>query len=161
MKCGICERILENPEDPLSSDCGGDCWGCVGEMEADSGYAPSLEQVRLEYAAGLRPNLIFRPKISFSFTSSPLGCVAVEAQITLSKPDGAPWAGETISSCLVCSTENENFRKVLQEQKFITSTRGGINFVFTSPEVKEHEKLYIEVSLGKNKWGYPVVSPNG
>jgi hypothetical protein len=161
MKCGICGRILENPEDPLSSDCGGDCWGCIGEMEADSGYAPSLEQVRLEYAAGLRPNLVFSPKISFTFTPSPLSCVAVEAQITLSKPNGSPWAGETIFSCLVCSTENENVCKVSQEQKYITNSTGGINFVFTFPKVKEHEKLYVEVSFGKTKWLYPVVWPNG
>jgi len=161
MKCGICGRILENSEDPLSSDCGGDCWGCIGEMEADSGYAPSLEQVKLEYAEGLRPNLVFSPKISFSFTPSHSGCVSVEAQITLSKPNGAPWAGETISLCLVCSTVKENFRKVLQEKKVITNSTGNINFVFTYPEVKKQEKLYVEVSLGKTKWRYPVVWPNG
>ncbi|GGY87765.1 hypothetical protein GCM10011613_35970 [Cellvibrio zantedeschiae] len=160
MKCGICGRILENSEDPLSSDCGGDCWGCIGETEADSGYIPSLEQVRLEYAAGLRPNLIFSPKISFNYTPSPSGCVVVEAQIKLSKPNGAPWAGEVISVCLVCSTVKENFRQVSQEEKLTTNSAGNINFVFTFPEVKNYEKLYVEVFLEKTKWRYPVVLPN-
>ena len=42
MNCLICRRLLDNPTDPLSTDCGGDCWGCVGEIEAKMGYEPSL-----------------------------------------------------------------------------------------------------------------------
>jgi hypothetical protein len=56
MNCGICGRTLENPDYPLSVDCGGDCWGCVGEMEASMGYEPSIAQVRDETARGLRPS---------------------------------------------------------------------------------------------------------
>ena len=41
--------------DPLSIDCGGDCWGCVGEIEANMGHEPSLEKVRQEFELGLRP----------------------------------------------------------------------------------------------------------
>ena len=33
--CGICKRELDQPTDPLSIDCGGDCWGCISEIEAD------------------------------------------------------------------------------------------------------------------------------
>jgi hypothetical protein len=54
-RCSLCGRALENAEDPLSVDCGGDCWGCIGEIEADMGYEPSLLQVREESARGLRP----------------------------------------------------------------------------------------------------------
>lgn len=36
------------------SDCGGDCWGCIGEIEAAAGLKPSVEQVRQEYEVGLR-----------------------------------------------------------------------------------------------------------
>ena len=32
--CGICKRELDQPADPLSNDCGGDCWGCISEVEA-------------------------------------------------------------------------------------------------------------------------------
>lgn len=30
--CEICRREL-NTSDPLSLDCGGDCWGCVSNIE--------------------------------------------------------------------------------------------------------------------------------
>lgn len=56
MKCGICGRLLDQPGDPLSVDCGGDCWGCIGEIEADMGDPVSLAKVREESAAGLRPD---------------------------------------------------------------------------------------------------------
>jgi len=58
MSCSICGRALENPDDPLSANCGGDCWGCIGEIEAHAGYEPSLAQVRSEFARGLRPGWV-------------------------------------------------------------------------------------------------------
>jgi hypothetical protein len=58
MNCSICNRALGNPSDPLSIDCGGDCWGCVGEIEAQMGNVQSLVKVREESAQGLRPNWI-------------------------------------------------------------------------------------------------------
>jgi hypothetical protein len=54
MKCGIFGRKLNQVDDPLSGDCGGDCWGCVGEVEADAGWPESLKAVREEFARGLR-----------------------------------------------------------------------------------------------------------
>jgi hypothetical protein len=56
MKCHICGRLLNQSDDPLSLGCGGDCWGCIGEIEAAAGLKPSVEQVRQEYEAGLRAN---------------------------------------------------------------------------------------------------------
>lgn len=58
MNCRICNRELELSSDPLSLDGGGDCWGCVGETEAQMGYAPSLVKVRQEAAQGLRPTWV-------------------------------------------------------------------------------------------------------
>lgn len=58
MQCGICGRLLDQPGDPLSTDCGGDCWGCIGEIEAGMGEQESLAKVRGEFARGLRPNWI-------------------------------------------------------------------------------------------------------
>lgn len=52
--CETCGRTLDIPTDPLSINCGGDCWGCVGEFEADMGCPESLAQVRKEAEAGLR-----------------------------------------------------------------------------------------------------------
>lgn len=56
--CQICGRALGNPADPLSTDCGGDCWGCVGAIEAKMGDLESLVKVRKEFALGLRPDWI-------------------------------------------------------------------------------------------------------
>jgi hypothetical protein len=56
--CGICRRSLDNPEDRLSGDCGGDCWGCIGIIEAEMGWEQSLTSVRKEYESGLRPGWI-------------------------------------------------------------------------------------------------------
>ena len=53
--CRICRVLLNKVDDPMSQDCGGDCWGCVGEIEAEAGWPPSLDQVRREHALGLRP----------------------------------------------------------------------------------------------------------
>ena len=56
--CLVCRRLLDNPADPLSGNCGGDCWGCVGAIEAEMGCEESLAYVRKEYEAGLRPEWI-------------------------------------------------------------------------------------------------------
>lgn len=34
-RCHICKRILGDITDPLSMDCGGDCWGCIKEIESE------------------------------------------------------------------------------------------------------------------------------
>ncbi|MDB5439950.1 MAG: hypothetical protein JWM33_2377, partial [Caulobacteraceae bacterium] len=52
----MCGRLLSQESDPLSGDCGGDCWGCIGEIEADAGWEPSVEFVRKEIQDGLREN---------------------------------------------------------------------------------------------------------
>jgi hypothetical protein len=54
-KCTICGRLLNVEGDELSGDCGGDCWGCIGEIEADRGYKPSIRMVMDEWRRGLRP----------------------------------------------------------------------------------------------------------
>lgn len=51
-RCTICRRRLDVASDPLSINCGGDCWGCVGPMER--GFAPSDARVAEEIKLGLR-----------------------------------------------------------------------------------------------------------
>jgi hypothetical protein len=38
-RCGICGRVLDAPDEPLSAatDCGGDCWSCVSRIEKMAG----------------------------------------------------------------------------------------------------------------------------
>ena len=50
--CGICDRELDQKIDPLSVDCGGACWGCLGEIEADMGNEYSLAKIREQFAKG-------------------------------------------------------------------------------------------------------------
>jgi hypothetical protein len=52
--CRMCNRPLGVEADPLSGDCGGDCWGCIGSIEADMGWEPAVEFIALEIEAGLR-----------------------------------------------------------------------------------------------------------
>jgi hypothetical protein len=53
-KCMLCERSLDIESDPMSGDCGGDCWGCVGKIEADEGWEQSVKHVQREIDEGLR-----------------------------------------------------------------------------------------------------------
>lgn len=52
--CLICNRRLNVEGEPLSADTGGDCWGCIGKIEADAGCEMSVEFVRREIAEGWR-----------------------------------------------------------------------------------------------------------
>jgi hypothetical protein len=48
--CTICQRPLNQPADPLSPDCGGDCWGCISAIEAE-GMGIPLEAYRRDPSA--------------------------------------------------------------------------------------------------------------
>lgn len=52
--CTLCGRELSVADDPLSSDCGGDCWGCIGMIEANAGWEPSVGYIREEIEEGWR-----------------------------------------------------------------------------------------------------------
>ncbi len=65
--CSMCGRRLSVSGDPLSSDCGGDCWGCIGVIEAEAEYEPSIRRVKKEIEAGYRlPNGQARPFDEYS-----------------------------------------------------------------------------------------------
>ena len=49
--CNTCARELDVTADRLSANCGGDCWGCVGENEFGSGLTG---KIHAEMASGLR-----------------------------------------------------------------------------------------------------------
>ena len=57
--CNLCGRKLDNIDDPLSTNCGGDCWGCIGEIEfsfdSDNYYQAEItKQIEEEIKLGLR-----------------------------------------------------------------------------------------------------------
>jgi hypothetical protein len=53
-RCKLCGVPLDRPDDPLSADCDGDCWGCVGLIEAEMESTLSHDFVGREIDAGLR-----------------------------------------------------------------------------------------------------------
>lgn len=54
--CSICHRLLNVEGSPLSINCGGDCWGCVGECEFEGpdGENEYNKQVYEDIRIGLR-----------------------------------------------------------------------------------------------------------
>ncbi len=82
--CGICGRLMNVESDDLSTDCGGHCWGCVGEIEANKGFEPSMAVVLDEWRRGLRPN--WRPS---SLTLNPTFAELRETPLHLVM--GAQW----------------------------------------------------------------------
>ena len=38
----------------MSADCGGDCWGCIGVLESNGGFQPSVDAVAQEIRDGSR-----------------------------------------------------------------------------------------------------------
>ena len=51
VSCHTCGRVLNVESDPMSIDCGGDCWGCTGAAELGGNLD---SKVRAEIAAGRR-----------------------------------------------------------------------------------------------------------
>lgn len=43
--CSACETPMSVPNKPLSTDCGGVCWACTSEAEADA-YGVSVTKYR-------------------------------------------------------------------------------------------------------------------
>ncbi|MDK9683213.1 hypothetical protein [Pseudoalteromonas shioyasakiensis] len=86
--CSICCRKLDQENDPLSDDCGGDCWGCIGEIEADMGCEYAIKKLGEEFKAGLRNCWLPSPIVKFNNNSD-----AVE--VYLKNPLGEPYANES------------------------------------------------------------------
>lgn len=68
--CSLCGRALASEGDPLSDDCGGDCWGRIGEIEAETGHPLSQELLLAEWQQGLRPD--WNPR-NYAYSSLLLG----------------------------------------------------------------------------------------
>lgn len=64
-RCNMCRRLLNDKAEPvLSRDCGGDCWGCIGEIEATAGYEPSVREYNKEVRAGIRKGPLITRHVS-------------------------------------------------------------------------------------------------
>ena len=52
-KCKICKRELDNPDDPTTKDCGGDCLKCMAEIGEDPDCVTAMEKI-----SDAGPNLV-------------------------------------------------------------------------------------------------------
>ena len=46
--CGICKRPLDDPSDPTTKSCGGDCLKCMAEVAGDPDCIVSMQNIRIE-----------------------------------------------------------------------------------------------------------------
>lgn len=154
--CGICKRELDNESDPLSDDCGGDCWGCIGEMEADSDYEPSLEQVRKEYKQGLRPNWLPAPQTEYNIDGSLDEGSNIELKINLLRPLGEPWPEEEIE-LTVFFDEFKNKKQITFIKKMLkTNNTGSINYKFQQLPINKKGEIWYQIKRKENSWSYPI-----
>lgn len=149
--CSICKRELEIDADPLSIDCGGHCWGCVGEVEADGGFQSSLVQVRKEFSQGLRDNWMPSPEISF--------CDSEESRITVNiklvRPLGDPWGNEEFTLNIFHKLSG-NTDELLESVILSTNEVGECAYKIQTKLVGEHSNLWCQLSRKSNCWARPI-----
>jgi hypothetical protein len=135
MNCDICKRPLNVDSDPLSIDCGGHCWGCVGAFEVEMGNEESTKRVREEHALGLRSPMSTRPIKTHS------NSMATELQK----------AGWVVSSVITATGDVEPYEYILEWPTMTTLTmrswKKGLQTVSLIGAVKE----YSTGSLGQAK----------
>lgn len=64
--CGNCDVELDQPNEPLTKNCGGDCWRCVGEAE----YGAMAYTERSQFDALRYPYSMWQEEVANSATSS-------------------------------------------------------------------------------------------
>ncbi len=154
--CNICGRKLNIDDDPLSNDCGGDCWGCIGEMEADMGSEPSLNMVRQEYKDGYRPHWIPSPEIRFSSKNAIKQGAAVTIEIFIARPLGEPWSNVEFEVAYLIRNSSDNISFVASKLMVKTNEGGVVSLAYSYPELKIDEEPWVEISRELHKWSFPI-----
>lgn len=149
-RCYICNRKLEVDGDPLSMDCGGDCWGCVGAMEAD-GFEPSLIQVRSEFLQGLRNDWIPSPEVNCEIYSE----FRIKIRVRLKEPLGEPWKDEIFTLKLVIKSDLEN-EVLIERLDLRTNSNGECIYILESSLLENKDNLWVFIVRKSNEWGYPI-----
>lgn len=97
-RCGICSRLLNSEQDPLSGDTGGDCWGCMGKIEADFGEETTASFIKDEIEEGWRDE---------DGTAKPQAFFETDAEWQRKVAAGyKPWFGRPFSHCRVCGFDH-------------------------------------------------------
>ncbi len=149
--CGICGRELDIEGDSLSADCGGDCWGCIGEIEADSGHELSMEIVREEFRRGLRRNWVPAPSAKIQ-----LGRDHILVSVALTRPLGEPWPSVEFSLTLSSwSTTSRSYEELARVSK-LSGADGSVEHVFAAPPSLLGQSLHVGVHRSDHIWYFPV-----
>lgn len=142
VNCSICGRKLDQEKDPLSSDCGGDCWGCIGKIEADMGDEYSTKQLKEEFKAGLRNDWLPSPKVIFNNNSS-----AVE--VHLENPLGEPYVNEKFEIQLY--SELMFKRTKVHFDKLVTTNLNGVVAIPIGKK-RNFKNDWCKVTRGDKTW---------
>ncbi|WP_195758363.1 hypothetical protein [Kangiella sp. HZ709] len=151
-KCQICGRKLNVHSDPLSDDCGGDCWGCIGEMEADMDCEQTLEMVIEEYKKGFRPDWIPRPKVKFTHSKNS----KFYLDATFLNPLMEPYSNQEIDVQISIWSKHKRVKSVFNDTVF-TDKDGKIEQYFELPQSKRNQTPYFEVHYENKYWGFPII----
>ena len=155
-RCNICGRKLDVENDPLSLDCGGDCWGCIGAIEADSGFASSLEAVREEFRNGLRPEWMPAPIVHFDYAGKIRQGVKLSIKVIIVRPLGEAWANEDIEVAFLKRDIGKNDEVELDKFAHRTNEDGIVSIDYVYPEIHGNCEVWIEVRRASEKWGFPL-----
>lgn len=154
--CNLCGRPLLVDLDPLSGDCGGDCWGCIGKIEADHGWKPSVDFVQKEIQEGWREaDGTAKPQVFFLTDGDWLQKVAAGY---------VPAFERSLSHCRVCGFDHYPDRPWGRDGKlasFDICVSCGVQFGYED-ETKEGchavRKRWVEVDRCAF-WASPSVQP--
>jgi len=155
--CGICKRELNVENDPLSGDCGGDCWGCIGEIEADSGYETSLKFVRQEYLDGYRQDWLPAPIVKFHLLANINNLTTViEIEVRLVHPLGNPHVNQHIEVLVVKRNTLKEQSGILEKFDKITNSEGAAKHKVKLDDIEKAQNIWIEVKRNNKSWSFPI-----
>ncbi|MDH5178047.1 MAG: DUF916 domain-containing protein [Gammaproteobacteria bacterium] len=147
---------MDKEDDPLSGDCGGDCWGCIGEIEADSGFEPSLEMVRQEFRDGYRNNWIPAPTFSYEIIGDIHKSSEIRLRIKLVRPLGEPWPNETVELKVYLRNLSTHEEVEITNTLVTTNLDGVIQHDFKYKSHSVEQELWFHIKRGSEIWAYPI-----
>jgi hypothetical protein len=160
--CGICNRELNVDSDPLSGDCGGDCWGCIGEIEACAGYEMSLKLVREEYVDGLRPNWMPDPIITtrIRIGENRLQNI-IEFKVMILHPLGNPHENQFFKARVFEKHSSMSENRIINEYGLKTNSKGVAEFECELINNEMKQDIWIEIERNHRAVSFPVEISGG
>ena len=151
--CNICRRTLDCENDPLSADCGGDCWGCIGEIEADMGCEYSLRKVREEYSSGLRPGWIPSPNVVLTQS----GGGATHVLVEFVHPSGGVWPEVEFTLSFDSKDVPKNQSETIESVVLVADRGGAAQYEYSFPKLKRNNTAWVSVELQSMTWSKPAL----